>query len=31
VNWTKLSCRQFKDNAARLQVFALTYNLGNFL
>ena len=31
VNWTKLSCRQFKDNAARLQLFALTYNLANFL
>jgi len=31
VKWTKLSCRQFKDNAARLQVFALAYNLANFL
>jgi Transposase DDE domain group 1 len=31
VKWTKLSCRRFKDNAARLQLFALTYNLGNFL
>jgi len=31
VNWTKLSCRQFRDNAARLQLFALAYNLGNFL
>ena len=31
VNWTKLSCRQFRDNAARLHLFALAYNLGNFL
>jgi len=31
VTWTKLSCRRFKDNAARLQVFALAYNLANFL
>jgi Transposase DDE domain group 1 len=31
VNWTKLSCRRFKDNAARLQLFALAYNLANFL
>jgi hypothetical protein len=29
--WTKLSCRRFKDNAARLQLFALAYNLANFL
>jgi hypothetical protein len=25
VKWTKLSCRRFKDNAARLQLFALAY------
>jgi hypothetical protein len=31
VEWTKLSCRWFKDNAARLQLFALAYNLANFL
>jgi hypothetical protein len=31
VKWTKLSCRTFRDNQARLQLFALTYNLGNFL
>jgi hypothetical protein len=31
VTWTKLSCRRFRDNAARLQVFALAYNLANFL
>jgi hypothetical protein len=31
VKWTKLSCRTFKDNHTRLQLFALAYNLGNFL
>jgi len=31
VKWTKLSCRRFKDNATRLQLFALAYNLANFL
>ena len=31
VRWTKLSCRTFKDNQARLQLFALAYNLANFL
>jgi len=31
VQWTKLSCRTFKDNQTRLQLFALAYNLGNFL
>jgi hypothetical protein len=31
VKWTRLSCRDFKDNQARLQLFALAYNLGNFL
>jgi hypothetical protein len=31
VKWTKLSCRRFKDNAARLQRFALAYNLANSL
>jgi hypothetical protein len=25
VKWTKLSCRRFKDNAARLRLFALAY------
>ena len=29
--WTKLSCRTFKDNQTRLQLFALAYNLANFL
>jgi hypothetical protein len=31
VKWTKLSCRRFKDNAVRLQLFALAYNLANYL
>jgi hypothetical protein len=31
VKWTKLSCRRFKDNAARLHLFALAYNLANSL
>ncbi len=30
VRWTRLSCHDFKDNQARLQLFALAYNLGNF-
>ena len=31
MKWTKLSCRRFKDNETRLQLFALAYNLANFL
>ena len=31
VKWTRLSCRRFEDNQVRLQLFALTYNLANFL
>ena len=31
VKWTRLSCRQFKDNAVRLQLFVLACNLANFL
>jgi hypothetical protein len=31
LRWTRLSCRAFRDNAVRLQLFALAYNLGNFL
>ncbi len=31
VRWTRLSCRNLRDNQARLQLFALAYNLGNFL
>lgn len=30
INWTRLSCHDFKDNQVRLQLFALAYNLGNF-
>ena len=31
MKWTKLSYRTFRNNQARLQLFALAYNLGNFL
>jgi hypothetical protein len=31
IKWTRLSCQNFRDNQARLQLFALAYNLGNFL
>ncbi len=31
VKWTRLSCHDFVDNRVRLQLFALAYNLGNFL
>ena len=31
VKWTRLSCDEFEDNAVRLQLFALAYNLANFL
>jgi len=31
LNWTRLSCHDFADNQVRLQLFALAYNLGNFL
>ncbi len=31
VKWTKLSCRRFKDNAARFHLFALAYHQANFL
>ena len=31
MNWTRLSCHGFVDNQVRLQLFALAYNLGNFL
>jgi hypothetical protein len=30
IRWTRLSCRSFAANAARLQLHALAYNLGNF-
>jgi hypothetical protein len=29
--WTRLSCRAFRHNAVRLRLFALAYNLANFL
>jgi hypothetical protein len=31
VKWTRLSCHDFVDNQVRLQLFALAYNMGNFL
>jgi hypothetical protein len=31
VRWTRLSCCRFDDNQVRLQLFAMAYNLGNFL
>ena len=31
IKWTRLSCRRFKDNQVRLQLFALAYNLANVL
>jgi hypothetical protein len=31
LNWTRLSCHDFAANQVRLQLFALAYNLGNFL
>ncbi|MFO7957538.1 MAG: IS1380 family transposase [Candidatus Brocadiia bacterium] len=31
VKWTRLSCHRFIDNAVRLQLFALAYNLANSL
>ncbi len=31
LSWTRLSCHDFVDNQVRLQLFALAYNLGNFL
>jgi hypothetical protein len=31
LKWTRLSCHDFADNQVRLQLFALAYNIGNFL
>ncbi len=31
LKWTRLSCQAFAANQVRLQLFALAYNLGNFL
>jgi len=29
--WTRLPCRKFQNNAVRLQLHALAYNLGDFM
>jgi hypothetical protein len=31
LTWMRLSCHGFRDNEVRLQLFALAYNVGNFL
>jgi hypothetical protein len=31
IKWTRLSCRKFRDNAVRLHLHALAYNLVNFM
>ncbi len=31
IKWTRLSCRKFRNNAVRLQLHGLAYNLGNFM
>jgi hypothetical protein len=31
INWTRLSCHDFQDNEVRLQLFALAYDLANFV
>ena len=31
IKWTRLSCRTFAANAVRLQLYALAYNLANFM
>jgi len=31
LGWMRLSCQQFENNAVRLALFVLAYNLGNFL
>jgi hypothetical protein len=30
IRWTRLSCRSFANNAVRLPLHALAYDLGNF-
>ena len=30
-HWTRLSCRQIRDNGGRLQLHVLTYNIATFL
>ena len=31
IKWTRLSCRRFRNNEVRLQLYALAYNLANFM
>jgi len=31
LKWTRLSCHDFDDNQVRMQLFAMAYNIGNFL
>ena len=31
LKWSRLSCRRFRNNAVRLQLHALAYNLANFM
>jgi hypothetical protein len=31
INWTRLSCHRFRNNAVRLPLHALAYNLANFM
>jgi hypothetical protein len=31
INWTRLSCKRFRDNEVRLQLHALAYNMGSLL
>ena len=31
LNWSRLSCHRFVANQARLQLFILAYNMGNFM
>jgi len=31
VKWTQFSCHEFVDDAARPQLFALAYNLADFM
>jgi len=31
LKWTRLPCHDFDDNQIRLQLFAMAYNIGNFL
>ncbi len=31
IKWTRLSCLKFRNNAVRLRLHALAYNLANFI